>query len=317
MLVEVPAEVLEEARVYNRHLEEWLESLPPAQSVPIETTRRARAEGRGVFGPVVRSERAVGRMVPGPGDGVPVRIVLPEQAPRAVFLHIHGGGWTFGAPDEQDPLFEALADRIGVAVVSVDYRLAPEHPYPAAPDDCEAVALWLLEAAPREFGTDRLLIGGESAGAHLSVVTLLRLRDRHGLNGRFVGANLVFGCYDLSLTPSARNWGDRNFVLSTPVVEWFTGNFLPGRSPEERRDPDVSPLYAELHDMPPALFTVGALDTIVDDTLFMAARWQLAGSHCRLRVFPEAPHAFTAFPTAIGRLGNKEQFRFLADILSG
>ncbi len=88
------------------------------------------------------------------------------------------------------------------------YRLAPEHPYPAAPDDCEAVARWLVAHRVDAFGTDRIAVGGESAGAHLALVTLLRLRDRHGYSG-FTGANLTFGAFDLSGTPSPLRWGAR------------------------------------------------------------------------------------------------------------
>lgn len=317
VLVEVPADAEEEARAFNVKLEELLASLPAANTVAPETTRRARAEGRGLFGPIERSARAETGVVHGPQGEVRVRILRPHESPRAVYLHFHGGGWTFGGADEQDPMFEALADRAGVAVVSVDYRLAPESPYPAGPDDCEAAACWLVEHAEAEFGTGRLLVGGESARAHLAVVTLLRLRDRHAVTGRFAGANLVFGCYDLSLTPSVRNWGHRDLVLSTPVVEWFTENFVPGRSREERRDPDISPLYAELAGLPPALFTVGSLDALVDDNLFMAARWRQAGNAGRLLVYPQSPHAFTAFPTAVGRMGNREQIRFVAEMASG
>lgn len=300
----------------NEHIEEMLAALPPTHTVPAEVTRRAYAEGRSAFGAVPRSERAMTHLVSGPDRDVPVRIVRPQGAPLAVLLHIHGGGWTLGGADQQDPLLEALADRCGVAAVSVDYRLAPEHPYPAGPDDCETAACWLAETAKDEFGIDRLLIAGESAGAHLAVVTLMRLRDRHGLNRRFAAANLVFGCYDLSLTPSARNWGERNLMLSTPILQWFTGNYLPGYDLEGRRDPDVSPLYGALDGMPSALFTVGTLDPILDDTLFMAARWEAAGNPCRLRVYPEAPHGFTAFPTAVSRLGNKEQLRYIAEMAS-
>jgi acetyl esterase/lipase len=102
-------------------------------------------------------------------------------------------------------LLHTLATRAHLAVASVDYRLAPEHPFPAGPDDCEAAACWLVEHAQREFGTSRLLIGGESAGGHLSALTLLRMRDRHGAADAFCGANLVFGAFDLGMTPSQRN----------------------------------------------------------------------------------------------------------------
>src|SRR5512132_3473605 len=127
---------------------------------------------------------------PGP---LRLRTFVPDQV-DAVFLHIHGGGFVTGSPEMTDLLHEILSKELNLAFVSVDYRLAPEHPYPAGPDDCEAAALWLLEHAEREFGSPRLLIGGESAGAHLAACTLLRLRDRDAVD-RFCGANLVFGIY--------------------------------------------------------------------------------------------------------------------------
>jgi acetyl esterase/lipase len=209
-----------------------------------------------------------------------------------VYLHLHGGGWTLGAADQQDALLDFIAQELGVAVVSVGYRLAPEDRYPAGPDDCEAAAAWLVEQAHSEFGSDRLLIGGESAGAHLSAVTLLRMRDRHGAADRFLGANLVFGMYDFGLTPSVRRWGERNLVLSTPIIEWFSGCFLGEMPPEQRRDPDISPLHADLTGLPPAFFTVGELDPLLDDSLFMAARWHAAGNHAEIVICPESVHGF-------------------------
>src|SRR4029450_10441078 len=97
---------------------------------------------------------------------------------------------------------EVVADAVHVAVVSVDYRLAPEHPYPAGPDARGPAPLWLLEHAQAEFGSGRLLIGGESAGAHLSAATLLRLRDRHGAIERFLRANLLFRALHTSAQPA-------------------------------------------------------------------------------------------------------------------
>jgi acetyl esterase/lipase len=228
-----------------------------------------------------------------------------------VYLHLHGGGWTLGAADQQDALLDFIAQELGVAVVSVGYRLAPEDRYPAGPDDCEAAAAWLVEQAHSEFGSDRLLIGGESAGAHLSAVTLLRMRDRHGAADRFLGANLVFGLYDFGLTPSVRRWGERNLVLSTPVIEWFTDCFLGDMPPEQRRGPDISPLHADLSDLPPAFFTVGELDPLLDDSLFMAARWHAAGNHAEIVICPESVHGFIAFPNDIGVRSLAQQVGFL------
>ena len=261
-----------------------------------ERVKKHRAASMG--GPP--SERAVDRTIDGPAGPIRLRTLAPE-APDGVLFHIHGGAWLAGAPEMMDPLHEIIADRVNVACVSVDYRLAPDHPYPAGPDDCEVAACWVLEHAREEYGTDRLLIGGESAGAHLAAVTLLRMRDKHDAVDRFLGANLVFGAYDLSRTPSQLGVG------IPPGRDILDGSgfaldlFLPGMSLEQRRDPDVSPLFGDLSGMPPALFTVGATDHLVDDTLFMAARWELAGNEAELHLYPEAPHGCIALPTVAAR----------------
>jgi acetyl esterase/lipase len=194
-----------------------------------------------------------------------------------------------------------LADGASVLILSVEYRLAPEHPYPAAVNDCVDVARWLAENSRHEFGTERLFIGGESAGAHLAVLTLLRMRDEHAFTG-FSGAHLLYGCFDLSGTDSLLAWGDSNLILDTPTMQWFFDQFVPDA---ERSDPRISPLYADLTSMPPALFIVGTLDPLLDDTLLMAARWQAAGSLAELMVYPGGVHAFNAFPLEITRDANQ------------
>ncbi len=142
--------------------------------------REARKAGRGPFPLAPKSPRAEVITIEGKRGPIELRIIAPEK-PKGVFLHIHGGGWVLGANDTMDPRFVAMADTIGWATVSVDYGLAPEAPYPAGPDDCETAALWLVSEGAKRFGTTTFAIGGESAGAHLALVTLLRLRDRHGL----------------------------------------------------------------------------------------------------------------------------------------
>jgi acetyl esterase/lipase len=292
---------IDETRAFNRQLADLLATMTPVHVVddPVKT-RADRELGAGPLPAPVRLDEAVDRSVPGRAGDIPIRVFTPNVV-RGVFLHLHGGGWTLGSAAHQDPFLAALAHDADVAVVSVEYRLAPEYPYPAGPDDCEDAAAWLVANSRREFGTDRLVIGGESAGAHLAVNALLRLRDRHGITGAFRAAQLTFGGYDLSMTPSVRRWGDRNLVLSGPVIAWFTDQFLPGRSPEERRDPDVSPLYADLTGMPPARFVVGTADPLLDDSLFMAARWRSAGIPAVLDVVAEAVHGFIAFPIAAGQ----------------
>lgn len=268
----------------------------PNLPVPERIARqRAAADER-----VLRSDMAVDREISGPAGPLRLRTFVPDQV-DAVLLHIHGGGFVTGSPEMTDLLHEMLSKELNLAFVSVDYRLAPEHPYPAGPDDCEAAALWVLEHAERELGSARLLIGGESAGAHLAACTLLRLRDGHDAADRFAAANLVFGIYDLSGTPSQRDTTERPDLLTVEQIEYFSELFTPGRSIEERRDSDISPLYADLHGLPPALFSVGADDHLVDDTLFMAARWELAGNQADLLVYPESPHGCIGMPSVFER----------------
>jgi acetyl esterase/lipase len=146
--------------------------------------RAARRRGDGPFPVPVFSERARTMTITGKdGNQISLRAIAPAQ-PRGVYLHLHGGGWVLGGADMQNPMLERIADNTGQAIVAVEYRLAPEHPYPAGPDDCEIAAAWLVQNAKKEFGTDALTIGGEFAGGHLTAVTILRMRDRHGYIGR-------------------------------------------------------------------------------------------------------------------------------------
>lgn len=310
-----PAAVDPETRAFNEQLEQLLATVPSVHTLPPAVTRAAREEGRGSFGPIVLSDMAVARTISSPGGDVPVRVFMPETV-NGVYLHIHGGGYTIGRAHHSDVRNERTATHANVAVVSVDYRLAPENPFPAGPDDCEAVATWLVEHAQSEFGADRIVIGGESAGGTLSAMTLLRMRDRHGYTG-FAGANLVYGAFDLAMTPSQARWGERNLVLSGPIMAWFYDQYLPGMSLEQRRHPDVSPLYADLAGMPPALFTIGTLDALLDDSLFMYGRWLAAGNSAELAVYPGGVHAFDAFPTALARRAVERCDSFIAGAVTG
>src|SRR5207302_1916612 len=121
----------------------------------------------------------------------------------------------------------------------------------------------------------------------------------HGITDAFAAAVLQYGSFDLSMTPSQRLWGDRNLVLSTPIIRWFADQFLPDKNPEHRRDPDISPLFADLSKMPPAIFTVGTEDPLFDDTLFMEARWRATVASSELRIWPEAPHGFVSLPMTV------------------
>jgi acetyl esterase/lipase len=296
--------VSEETRAANAAMAEELAGAPPTHEQDPVDVRKARLEGTGRLPPPVRLDNGEDRSIPGPAGDIPLRVFVPQTV-NGVYFHIHGGGWVLGTHDQQDERLWETAQTANVAVVSVGYRLAPEAPYPAGPDDCEAAAAWLAEHAASEFGSDVLTIGGESAGGHLSAVTLLRMRDRHGFS--FAGANLVYGAYDLGMTPSQVR-GTEAMVIPTATMEWFYDYFVPA---ERRRDPDVSPLYGELYDMPPALFTVGTLDPLLDDSLFMHQRWLAAGNDSELAVYPGGVHGFNGLPITIGAEANARQYDFI------
>lgn len=308
-----PASVTEETRAFNAELLARISGLPDQWRYQPSAVREARARGRGPFPMPERSARAETLTIAGPGGPLPLRVIRPKAGgSRGVYLHIHGGGWMVGAADYQDDRLEEISDQCGLTAISVDYRLAPEHPYPAGPDDCEAAALWVLQRLETEFGGPLLAIGGESAGAHLSVVTLLRLRDRHGLTP-FHAANLTAGCYDLALTPSARAWGADRLVLNTRDITMFVAHFLSAGG--SRSDPDISPIHADLSGLPPALFSVGTLDPLLDDSLFLSGRWAAAGNESELAVFPGGCHVFQAFPLTITRESLARMDSFLNRIL--
>jgi len=309
-------ETVAATREFNNRVEQLLAGEPDIQQLGPAEARRRRRAGDGAFPPPpVFAAEALERDIPGRAGRLRVRVIAPPGEPRGLYLHLHGGGWTIGGADLQDPLLCELAAATGMCAVSVEYRLAPEHPHPAAADDCEDAALWLLENGPATLNAPgRFAIGGESAGAHLAAATLLRLRDRQAAGG-FTAATLMYGVYDLAMTPSQRRWGTRNLVISSPGLEYFADCFVGHLGPEGRRDPGVSPLYADLAGLPPALFTVGTLDPLLDDTLFMHARWLAAGNRAELRIWQDAPHLFTLFPTPAAAAARARQHAFLREAL--
>jgi acetyl esterase len=251
--------------------------------------REAQARGLGPFPPPPVSPRGRTIEIQGKaGHKIPLRVVAPER-PTGIYLHFHGGGLVLGSALTQDGMLERIAGSTGMAGVSVEYRLAPEHPYPAAWDDGESAALWLLEHGKSEFGTEVLTIGGESAGATLAAPILVRLRDRHGYMG-CRAANLTYGNFDSSMTPSQRLSPDVGLLVGRLSIKKFCEAYLP--KDVDSRNPDVSALYADLKNLPPAIFTVGTLDPLLDDTLFMYTRWVAAGNEAELAIYPGAPHAF-------------------------
>jgi acetyl esterase/lipase len=216
--------------------------------------REARRAGAFLPQPLAESAIAVDGVI----ADVPVRVFTPPVI-RATYLHLHGGGFVYGGARLQDARLEAIALGCEARVVSVEYRLAPEHPYPAAPDDCEAVAV----ALALEGG--QLVIGGESAGANLVVVTLARLRDRRLMP--FRAAVLVAGFYDLT--------------RADPELTDLVEQYAPAGD-------DVPQL--DVRGLPEALILAGSADPLLEDSLRLAERWP--GAH--LVVLEGEPHDLDA-----------------------
>tara|TARA_Y100000588_G_scaffold171606_1_gene185500 strand:- start:1016 stop:1948 length:933 start_codon:yes stop_codon:yes gene_type:complete len=299
------ASIAPETSAFNEQLRLQSAGAPSLLDTPPSELRDARASL------IEHLENAENRTIPGKDGEIAIRVFTPPTL-NGVHLYIHGGGWALGSADAQDPRLWEQAQATNQAVVSVEYRLAPEHPYPSPNDDCETVAVWLAEHARKEFGTDMLTIGGASAGAHLAVNTLLRMRDRHSFRN-FVAADLLFGVYDLSMTPSQLR-GLNAQVVPTAVMERFYEYYLPETI--DRRSPDVSPLYADLSDLPPALFSVGTNDSLLDDSLFMHQRWLAAGNESELAVYAGGIHAFTMQADGIGAESRARQDAFLAQAIA-
>jgi len=302
-----------ETRSFSDDLKKGFAAVPPLESTPPQVSRALRMSGEGAYPAPILLDHAEDRTVGANGD-IPVRVIIPDTV-KGVYLYIHGGGWVLGNRSSQDEMLDRIATRADVAVVSVEYPLAPEHPYPAGPDVCEQAALWLAENAGTEFATSNLVIGGDSAGAHLAALTLIRLRDHHDAAKAYRGANLVYGWYDLTLTPSAARW-DEQLILTPGNLRWFCDSFLGDRSVDERRAPSISPMYADLSGLPPALFTAGTRDPLVDDSLFMAARWGLAGNKADLALYPEEVHGFTRLPSPTADIANARCDAFVRDLVN-
>ncbi|CZR69487.1 related to lipase 2 [Phialocephala subalpina] len=242
------------------------------------------------------------------GRSIKCRIVVPEDKKLdGVFYYIHGGGHVLAHYDRFDDTLDVMAKATGLAVISVEYRLAPEHPFPAGPEDVYDVAEYLVDNAPREYGGPLKFVGGKSAGSNLSILTVLHLLE-HRPDFALSGAVLIYGLYDWLLLPSARTWMTP-IILTTENIEHFGDAYLGDRTPEDRRDPSISPIYHPVFQipgsrfgetkkevkLPPALFLCGTQDALVDDTVLMSFRWQVAGGEATVKFVEGAPHGFLLF----------------------
>lgn len=222
--------------------------------------------------------------------GTRIRILRPQnEVSLPALVYLHGGGWTLLSIDTHDRLMREYAVRAGVAVVAVDYSRSPEAKYPRALEESVSVIDW-LERYGAEHGIEpsRLAVGGDSAGANLSVASQLRLR---ALGRPVVSAMLLnYGVYTDQLTPSWSRYDGPSYMLEAREMGWFWNNYL--RSEADREDPLVMPLLGDLRDMPPAYMAIAECDVLADGNRAMAAALRGAGVETDARVYKGATHSF-------------------------
>ncbi len=233
-------------------------------------------------------------------DGpVPLRLLTPAEPARALVIDLHGGGWVLGSAALNDPLTRHLAEA-GLAVASADYRLLDQARRVTFQDqvaDCAAALRWAIDEGRTRFGVEPVFVIGESAGAHLAALALLRLRDQG--DTRLPSPIFVQGAFDLSGTPSVHAADARTLLFDGPNLAAGLRQISPERDEAALRSPDLSPLHADLSGMAPALFIAGDLDPLRDDSRLMAQAWSAHAVTTLLEV-PTAPHGFQHFgaPTA-------------------
>jgi acetyl esterase len=231
------------------------------------------------------------RTIPGPAGAIPVRVYTPHgTGPHPLLVYFHGGGWVIGNLDTHDGVCRELAHGAGCVVMSVDYRLAPEHKFPAAPDDCYAATAWAGQHAA-EIGADarRIAVAGDSAGGNLTCVVALMARDKGGPRL----------CFQLPIYPATSHALDMpsyvenatGYLLETEAMVWFWGHYLPTHADGEHVY--ASPLRAQdLRGLPPALVITAEFDPLRDEGEAYAKRLKDAGVPTRLRRFDGMIHGF-------------------------
>ena len=242
--------------------------------------------------------RIENRSMPGPAGELPVRVYTPDGlAPFPVLMWFHGGGWVAGNLDTHDAGCRQLADEAGCVVVSVDYRLAPEHKFPAAADDCYAATLWVCgNAASISADPARLAVGGDSAGGNLAAAVCLMARDRGG--PPLVFQVLVYPITDYSYDTESYRANAQGYLLTKERMEFYWNAYL--CSPADGSHPYASPLRApDLRGLPPALVITAEFDPLRDEGEAYAARLTEASVAARVSRWDSMIHAFFSMGAVI------------------
>lgn len=290
---------------------------PSSMSLPLEEGRRNFAELIGSLCSSGEVARTRDLRIPGPAGDIPARAYFPAGAgDLPVVLHFHGGGWVFGDVATYDGVSRALAAAAGAVLVSVDYRRAPEDPFPAALDDCHAATAWVHEHAA-ELGCDpsRLAVAGDSSGGNLAAAVALRARDEGGPPIAF--QLLVYPALDPSM--SSRSYGENaeDAFLSRSEMAWYWDRYL---GPDgDRSEPYAAPLAAnDLSGLPPAHVVTAGSDVLRDEGETYAARLRDAGVPATVRRYDDMVHGFLMMGRHLdaGREGLSDAGRVLREALA-
>jgi len=267
---------------------------PPVHTM---TGAQARAAIRARFVPPAQPQPVAevrDQTIPGPGGDIPVRIYRPDGSGLPILVYAHGGGFVFCDLDSHDGLCREIANRTPAVVVSVAYRLAPEHRWPAAADDFYAATQWAADNASSLGGdAGRVAVGGDSAGGNLAAVTALMARDRGGptLAAQLLLYPVLAADFD---TKSYRLFG-RGYYNPRPAMQWYWDQYVPTKA--DRVHPYATPLNAELHDLPPAVMVIAGHDPLRDEALAYAAELEAAGVRVLRAQFDGAIHGFMTMPS--------------------
>ena len=252
--------------------------------------RRREAEVVGEQQPIPMA-RVKSLQIPGPAGTLGARLYVPvEPAPAALLVYYHGGGWVIGDLETHDRPCRFLAHHAGVQVLAIDYRLAPEHPFPAAPEDAFAAYEWTSANAAR-FGAEqgRIGVGGDSAGANLAAVTCLLARDEGAPPPAM--QLLIYPVTDCTQELPSRRTFSEGFLLTRRDMDWFEDRYLP--SGADRGDPRVSILQAsDLGNLPPAYLATAGFDPLRDEGEAFALKLREAGVRVALRRHPGLVHTY-------------------------